>query len=286
MGNKRRKQIPRTNEKDIYEIYMDNIDKHPLLSYEQEKEYAKRIQQGDKKAVEELIESNLKLVVKIARKFNSKFPLDLIQEGNLGLIRAVESYDGSVRFSTYAGYWIKQRIFKALGKSRLIKIPFRWEREIQHIKNEKYNLIKSGEKPTLENLSKKTYLNENHILNILTSSRDLLELDKSKKETTSNIENRVPYTDISDRRFSADKIALDNDKNNQINLLLRRILTSREAKVIKLRYGLNNHKKHTFKQIADEIGVSRQRAGQLKIKAIKKLGNSQCKRILKDYLYK
>ncbi|GIW80091.1 MAG: hypothetical protein KatS3mg105_1898 [Gemmatales bacterium] len=258
------------------ETYLREINETPLLSAEEEKELARRIEAGDAEARDRMVRANLRLVVNIARGYTGKGLAlqDLIEEGNLGLLRAVEGFDPSMntRFSTYASYWIKQSIKRALvNTAKTIRIPAymvellaKWRRATSQLQDE------LGRQPTHEEIAKALGLPKKK-LNII------------KKAI--RIYNSVPQTEQIEAGWSLDEMLMDaqskspdnemvaaDDLNHVLQLLDK--MDEREATVLRLRFGLNEEEPKTLKQIGEQLGLTRERVRQIEHEALAKLSES------------
>ena len=253
---------------------MQEIHQIPLLSPEQEIYLAKKIEEGDSKAKEKLITSNLRLVASIARKYIGKSSLaylDLIQEGNLGLIRAIDRYDyrKGYKFSTYATYWIRQAITRAIAdQSRTIRTPVHVVEALSKISKAKSNLYqKLNRKPTLEELAEETGLDKEKIITYTKASKNPLSLDKPLSE-----DEDADMTDIipDNNTVNPETAVLDSALTDSVKEILS-TLSEREKRVIELRYGLDDGINHTLEDIGAQIGVTRERARQIEAAAMRKL---------------
>ena len=255
------------------EIYLREINETPLLNAQDERDLAKRIAQGDARARDHMVRANLRLVVNIARGYTGKGLTlqDLIEEGNLGLLRAVEGFDPEVgtRFSTYASYWIKQSIKRALiNSAKTIRIPAymvellsKWRRANARLKEE------LGRTPTAEEIAR------------------ILGLPKKKLpiiKKAIHVYTSPPQTDQADSGWSLAEIVMDDRVRNPEEELLETDalrtalellaeLDERESTVLKMRFGLENLETHTLKEIGEELGLTRERVRQIETEALAKL---------------
>lgn len=269
-------------EEDTIKLYLQEINKTSLLDFEDELELSKRINKGDKSALEALIKANLRLVVKIAKHFVSKeYPLmDIIQDGNLGLIKAAEKYDYNkyVRFSTYAAWWIKQSIIRSLSiKKRMIRIPHRKEEKLRQIKKVWHNLYQKLRRvPKIEEISDFMGLDVEEIENLIAVGN-----------TVVSFENNISSDDfpliniIEDNSYSPDQIVM-NEKLKEETLNILNSLIPKEKMVLLCRFGFVSEKKYTLKTMGDYFGISAETVRQIEIKALKKLREKYG--YLKDYL--
>ena len=274
---------------DNVKIYLKSIGKVPLLKTEQEKEIAKRIQAGDQDAKDELIEANLRLVVAIAKKYvgRSLQFLDLIQEGNLGLVKAVDKFDYTkgFKFSTYATWWIRQAITRAIAdQARTIRIPVHMVETINKLTRVQRQLVQELDRePTAEEIAER-------LGNI--SAEKVREIQKISMEPVS-METPIGEEDDSHLGdFIEDKHALSPDEyatnellKDEINNVLM-MLTERERKVIQLRFGLIDGRARTLEEVGKVFGVTRERIRQIEAKALRKLKHPTKSKRLKDFVDK
>jgi RNA polymerase primary sigma factor len=260
-------------EKSGLNLYLSRIRNDRLLTAEEEKLLSRRILQGDTWAREKLIKANLRLVVRIARGYLTPDMelLDLIQEGNVGLIKAAEKFDFSknVRFSTYASFWIKQSIARALSnKSRLIKLPHRKEESLRKISKATQKLSKvMGRMPEIEELADETLLREEEIKKLLRLPDRILSIDAAEES------NHMPLRNIlTDSNYDPDYIVMRNYLREKTREMLT-ILSENERNVLLLRYSFINGRKYTLKDIGVKLGISPETVRQIEIKALKKIRN-------------
>ena len=251
--------------------YMNDVIKYKLLTPEEEKELSHKVLRGDEMARQRLINSNLKLVIKIAFAYrNQGMPImDLIQEGNLGLIRAVEKFDGSrdVRFCTYASWWIKQAVTRALvNKKRTIRLPHRKEeaiRKIQTVIDEYQSEFMTT--PSISEIAEETGLNEETVVGLLDISSQTISLDCEINENNSTLMDV-----IEDRRSIPEEELIKKNIIEDTEKFLS-TLKDREKSVIKYRYSLHNGEKYTLKEVSQVMGISPETVRQIEIRAINKL---------------
>ena len=251
--------------------YMNDVVKYKLLTQDEEKELSQRVLRGDDMARQRLINSNLKLVIKIAFAYrNQGMPImDLIQEGNLGLIRAVEKFDGSrdVRFCTYASWWIKQAVTRALvNKKRTIRLPHRKEEAIRKIQSviDDYQ-CEFMTTPSISEIAEETGLNEETIVGLLDISGHTVSLDCEINENNSTLMDV-----IEDRRSIPEEELIKKNIIEDTEKFLS-TLKDREKSVIKYRYSLHNGEKFTLKEVSQVMGISPETVRQIEIRAINKL---------------
>jgi RNA polymerase primary sigma factor len=258
---------------DVLRTYFDQIKSFPLLTFEEELELSKHIQKGDIAARQKLVESNLKLVITIAKAYVvSDVPLiDLIQEGNMGLIHAAEKYDHkkNVRFSTYANWWIKQAISRSLAKKRrAIRLPQRKEDLLRKIQRADHQLRqKLMRNPSSEEIGAEIGISSyevNTILN-LTSNMLSLEMDSSPNvDSVSIVDLYEDYTYNPERELIKQSVL--DDTIRHVNRL-----KERERRILTYRFQLNNEERYTLKKIGDKMGISPETVRQIEIKALKKM---------------
>jgi len=266
-------------------FYLFNIRSGSLLTADEEKNLSRRILHGDHAAREHLINSNLRLVVKIAKGYlsNDMELLDLIQEGNLGLIKAAEKYDfrKNVRFSTYASFWIKQSIARALSnKSRMIRLPHRKEEKLRKINKATQRLAKDhGRKPDTVELSEETNIQEEEVKAILKLPDRVLSIESSDEK-----DNFCLINVVEDPKYNPDYIVMRNYLRKKTKEMLI-ILTEQERKVLLFRYSFINGRKYTLKDVGSKLSVSPETVRQIEIRALKKIREhfSHFKDFLLDY---
>ena len=271
---------------DSIQMYLREIGKVPLLTSEEEIQLAKRIERGDKEAKKKLIETNLRLVVAIAKRFTGKSLslLDLIQEGNIGLFRAVEKFDyrKGYKFSTYATWWIRQAITRALAdQSRTIRIPVHMVETINKFKQIERRLIQDlGREPLPEEIAAE--MGEpvekiNHIINI---AQDTISIETSvgDDDEDSTLEDFIEdVKTVTPDRVAALQLLKDYVKDVISDL------TPREQKILSMRFGLSDGVSHTLEEVGKEFDVTRERIRQIEAKALEKIGKHELIRKLRDY---
>lgn len=272
---------------DSVKLYLKEIGKIPLLNREEELEIAKKVSQGDEKAKQILVESNLRLVVSIARKYTKKgMPmLDLVQEGTIGLIRAVEKFDYTkgFKFSTYASWWIRQGITRAIAdQSRTIRVPVHMVEKINRLSVISLNLSKElGREPRPEEIAQKMEIPLEKVVQVINIS----QRPQSIESTIGQEENTELEEIIADKNaLSPEEIVTASLLKDQIEELLE-TLTEREKGVLELRYGLNGGEKRTLEEVGREFNVTRERARQIEKMALRKLAQPSRAIKLLDYYY-
>lgn len=269
---------------DGVKAYLKSIGNHPRLNFEQEKELSARAIKGDQDAINELVSCNLLLVVPIAKRYyGCGLPLlDLIQEGNLGLITAAKKYDGTKgwRFSTYATYWIRQSISRALGdQSRTIRIPANMVELLGKVRKASNELtIKLKRQPSDEEIAK--YLDEDldKIQTVLDVSQAVSSLDLSVDEDGETSVGDL----VADDRVESGYANLVKEANKQIVDDVLSTLPAREAEILRMRFGINHEKAMTLEEVGGHYGITKERIRQIENKAIRKLRHPARARMLKE----
>lgn len=258
---------------DGVKAYLKSIGNHPRLNFDQEKELSEKALQGDQTAINTLVECNLLLVVSVAKKYyGCGLPLlDLIQEGNLGLIKAAEKYDGSkgFRFSTYATYWIRQAISRALGdQSRTIRIPANMVELLSKVKKASAELTHIlNRQPTDEEIAKHIGANLDKVQTVMDITQAVSSLDVAVDD-----EGETSIGDlIADSHAENPFNNLAKEANRQIIESVFETLSNREAEVLRLRFGIGADKPMTLEEVGTHFGVTRERIRQIENKAIRKL---------------
>jgi len=268
---------------DCLKTYFEQIKDTPLLSFEQELDLSKKIQKGDEKALNKLIESNLRLVVKIAMEY--QIPeialLDLIQEGNMGLIKAATKYDyhRKVRFSTYASWWIKQTIMRALSnKKRIIRLPHRKEEKLRKI-NIMYSTLyqKLMRKPTIEDVGKELNMSTNEVKKLINIVNRTVSFDKETCEDSLSLHE--VYEDYS---YDPDRVFMKKYLKEETMKFLEK-LREKEKQILLYRFSFFGGRKYTLKNISEKLGISPETVRQIEIKALRKL--KKVAGALKEYSY-
>ena len=262
----------KTHDQDLLQIYYDQIKSYPLLSIEEEIELARRVRQGDQDALHKLIKANLRLVVKIARPYIARdVPfLDLIQEGNMGLMHAAGKFDykKNVRYCTYAGWWIRQYIVRYLtNKRRIVRLPHRKEEILRRIQRTYHTLSQTlMHQPRSEDIAGELGISVRDIDFIINMSSGPLplELEAGKDDSTAIIEIHEDYT------YSPERNMLKQYYRDGARRFLDR-LKDREKQVLSYRYQLENDEPYTLKEIGDKMELSTETVRQIEIKALAKI---------------
>ena len=271
---------------DPVRMYLREIGKIPLLSYDKELELAKRILEGDEEAKQELAEANLRLVVSIAKKYVGRgmLFLDLIQEGNMGLIKAVEKFDYTkgFKFSTYATWWIRQAITRAIAdQARTIRIPVHMVETINRlIRTSRHLLQQLGREPTPEEITKEMDMSVEKVMEIQKIAQDPVSLETPiGEEDDSHLGDFIQDEDSPAPQDAASYTLL----REQLEEVMK-TLTPREAKVLRLRFGLDDGKARTLEEVGKEFDVTRERIRQIEAKALRKLRHPSRSKKLRDYM--
>ena len=266
-------------------MYLREIGQIPLLSFDEETEYAKKVLEGDEEAKQKLIEANLRLVVSIAKKHTNRGlkMLDLIQEGNIGLMKAVEKfeYEKGFKFSTYATWWIRQAITRAIAdQGRTIRIPVHMIETINKIKKESRIILQeTGKEPTAEELSKKLELPVDKVKNILEMNQDPISLETPVgSEEDSELGDFVEDDKFLNPYDATTRVLL----KEQLDEILK-TLNEREEMVLRYRYGLDDGSQKTLEEVGKIFNVTRERIRQIEVKALRKLRHPSRRKKLEDY---
>lgn len=271
---------------DSVKSFLKDIGKIPLLSAEEEIKLAERMRNGDETAKNRLIEANLRLVVSIAKKYvrrGMQF-LDLIQEGNMGLIKAVEKFDYTkgFKFSTYATWWVRQAITRAIAdQARTIRIPVHMVETITRVKKAQSQLLhENGCEPNEEEIAEFLGMSVEKVREIIRIAQDPVSLETPiGEEEDSHLGDFIPDEDA--------PAPADEAFNSMLKQTIGEVLdtlSEREKRVIILRYGLIDGRQRTLEEVGEEFQVTRERIRQIESKALRKLRHPKCSRKLKDYL--
>ena len=271
---------------DPVRMYLKEIGKVPLLSSEQEIELAKKMELGDEEAKQMLAEANLRLVVSIAKRYVGRGMqfLDLIQEGNLGLIKAVEKFDyrKGYKFSTYATWWIRQAITRAIAdQARTIRIPVHMVETINRLVRTQRQLLQSlGREPSAEEVAKAMELPVDRVREIMKISQDPVSLETPIGEEEDSHLGDFIQDDHVEVPVDAATFTLLHEQLMEV----LDTLTDREQKVLRLRFGLDDGRPRTLEEVGKEFNVTRERIRQIEAKALRKLRHPSRSKKLKDYL--
>ena len=271
---------------DPVKVYLKEIGRVQLLSPEEEVELAKRMAEGDQTARQRLAESNLRLVVSIAKRYVGRGMhfLDLIQEGNLGLIKAVEKFDYTkgFKFSTYATWWIRQAITRSIAdQARTIRIPVHMVETINKVKKVSAQLLhENGREPTVEEIAEAMSITEDKVREILRVAQEPVSLETPiGEEEDSHLGDFIPDEDAQVPAEAAYQSLL----KEQLTEVLA-TLTPREEKVLRLRFGLEDGRPRTLEEVGKEFAVTRERIRQIEAKALRKLRHPTRSKRLRDFL--
>ena len=274
---------------DSVRLYLREIGKIPLLNAEEEMELAHRVIQGDKKAKDKMAEANMRLVVSIAKRYSGRGLdfLDLIQEGNTGLLRAVEKFDPDkgFKFSTYATWWIRQAITRAIAdQARTIRIPVHMVETINKLLRTQRRMTQElNREPTIEELSKELDMEPEKIEYVMKIKQDISSLDagvgRDGDEEDSVLGDFIEDEDT----VSPEESATNQLLKEQVNDVLSS-LSDREQKIVRMRFGLDNGKSHTLEEVGQEFAVTRERIRQIEAKALAKLLKHKDAKKLYEYL--
>ena len=271
---------------DPVRMYLKEIGKIPLLDSEQEMYLAERIVLGDKKAKDQLVEANLRLVVSIAKRHVGKgmYFLDLIQEGNLGLMKAVEKFDyhKGFKFSTYATWWIRQAITRAIAdQARTIRIPVHMVETIHKVSRTARQLLQElGREPTTEEIAEKIGMSSEKVREIMKIAQDPVSLETPIGEEEDS--HLGDFVEDNDSPAPADTAFYSLLREQLCSVL--RTLTPREEQVLKLRFGLEDGRARTLEEVGKEFNITRERIRQIEAKALRKLRHPSRSKLLRDYL--
>lgn len=274
---------------DSVRLYLREIGKIPLLSAEEELELAQRVVAGDKRAKDKMAEANMRLVVSIAKRYSGRGLdfLDLIQEGNTGLLRAVEKFDPDkgFKFSTYATWWIRQAITRAIAdQARTIRIPVHMVETINKLLRTQRRMTQElNREPTIEELAKELEMEPDKVEYVMKIKQDITSLDagvgRDGDDEDSYLKDFIEDEDSATPEESASSQLL----KEQVQSILSS-LSDREQKIIKMRFGLENGKSHTLEEVGQEFAVTRERIRQIEAKALAKLRKHKDSKKLHEYL--
>ena len=274
---------------DSVRLYLREIGKIPLLNSEEEYNLAQKVVSGDKKAKDKMVESNMRLVVSIAKRYSGRGLdfLDLIQEGNTGLLRAVEKFDPDkgFKFSTYATWWIRQAITRAIAdQARTIRIPVHMVETINKLLRTQRRMTQElNREPTIEELSKELEMEPEKIEYVIKIKQDISSLDASVGRDGEDEDSALGDFIEDEERITPEESASNQLLKEQIQSILSS-LSEREQRIIKMRFGLGNGKSHTLEEVGQEFAVTRERIRQIEAKALGKLRKHKDTKKLHEYL--
>ena len=274
---------------DSVRLYLREIGKIPLLSAEEEMELAQRVLQGDKKAKDKMAEANMRLVVSIAKRYSGRGLdfLDLIQEGNTGLLRAVEKFDPDkgFKFSTYATWWIRQAITRAIAdQARTIRIPVHMVETINKLLRTQRRMTQElNREPTIDELAKELEMEPDKIEYVMKIKQDISSLDAGVGRDGDEEDSVLGDFIEDEETVSPEESATNQLLKEQVQEILSS-LSDREQKIVRMRFGLDNGKNHTLEEVGQEFAVTRERIRQIEAKALAKLRKHKDARKLYEYL--
>jgi RNA polymerase primary sigma factor len=277
----------RSSDENILSIYLKEINKVPLLTREEEQDYARRAADGETIAKNKLIQANLRFVVNVAKKYqNQGLPLaDLISEGNIGLMNAIERFDVSkgYHFISYAVWWIRQAILKAIcEKSRMIRLPLNRANELVQIEKMRKEL-QSGSKgdPEIHEIAKALDMREEHVADLINISRDMVSLDTPIYDEK---DSSILSDFVEDKGQKApEESVIDRSLQEDINTVLN-TLSGKEADIIQYRFGLNGKRPMSLKEIGNRYKLTKERIRQIEKKALKRLQHPSRSHALRSYI--
>jgi RNA polymerase primary sigma factor len=274
---------------DSVRLYLREIGKIPLLSADEELALAQRVIQGDKKAKDKMAEANMRLVVSIAKRYSGRGLdfLDLIQEGNTGLLRAVEKFDPDkgFKFSTYATWWIRQAITRAIAdQARVIRIPVHMVETINKLLRTQRRMTQElNREPSIEELAKELEMEPDKVEYVIKIKQDIQSLDagvgRDGEDEDSVLQDFIEDEDSATPEESATSQLLKEQVRDVLSSL-----SDREQKIVRMRFGLDNGKSHTLEEVGQEFAVTRERIRQIEAKALAKLRKHKDAKKLHEYL--
>jgi RNA polymerase primary sigma factor len=276
-----------TSDENILTIYLKEINRIPLLTREEEVDLATRARDGEQLAKDKLVQANLRFVVNVAKKYqNQGLPLvDLISEGNIGLLNAIERFDvdKGFHFISYAVWWIRQAILKAIcEKSRMIRLPLNRANELVQIEKVRKSISGNfGETEEMKEIARSLNMSEEHVTDLVNISREHVSLDTPVyREKDSSV-----LSDFVEDTVNAlpEDVVMHASLKEEINSILE-TLTDKEAEIIQFRFGLNGHAPMSLKEIGDRYNLTKERIRQIEKKAIKRLQHPTRSRYLESYV--
>lgn len=274
---------------DSVRLYLREIGKIPLLTPEEEADLAQRIVKGDKKAKDKMVESNMRLVVSIAKRYGGRGLdfLDLIQEGNTGLLRAVEKFDPEkgFKFSTYATWWVRQAITRAIAdQARTIRIPVHMVETINKVLRTTRKLTTDlNREPTIEEIAAELHMEPDKVDYVMRIKQDIASLDASVGRDGDDEDSVLGDFVEDEERISPEDSAANQILKEQLSEIIS-TLTDREQKIIRLRFGIGGGRPHTLEEVGAEFDVTRERIRQIEAKALSKLRKNKDTKKLHEYL--
>lgn len=274
---------------DSVRLYLREIGKIPLLTAEEEMELAQRVLLGDKKAKDKMAEANMRLVVSIAKRYSGRGLdfLDLIQEGNTGLLRAVEKFDPDkgFKFSTYATWWIRQAITRAIAdQARTIRIPVHMVETINKLLRTQRRMTQElNREPTIDELAKELDMEPEKIEYVIKIKQDISSLDAGVGRDGDDEDSVLGDFIVDEDTASPEESAANQLLKERVQEVLS-TLSDREQKIVRMRFGLDNGKNHTLEEVGQKFAVTRERIRQIEAKALAKLRKHKDARKLYEYL--
>ncbi len=274
---------------DSVRLYLREIGKIPLLSQDEEQELAQKVVEGDKKAKDKMVEANMRLVVSIAKRYSGRGLdlLDLIQEGNTGLLRAVEKFDPEkgFKFSTYATWWIRQAITRAIAdQARTIRIPVHMVETINKVLRTTRKLTQElNREPTTEEIAKELDMEADKIEYVMRIKQDIASLDASVGRDGDDEDSVLGDFVEDEERASPEDSAATQILKEQLAAIIS-TLSEREQKIVRMRFGIGGERSHTLEEVGAEFSVTRERIRQIEAKALSKLRKHKDTKKLHEYL--
>lgn len=282
------KKTKAIDNENVLAIYLKEINTIPLLSREDEEKYARLAAKGDKYSRDMLVKSNLRFVVNIAKKYKNHGIdlLDLINEGNIGLLNAIEKYDVDRKFHfiSYAVWWIRQAILKAIGeKSRMIRLPLNRVGEVVQIERVKKEYLSvSGTEPEIKDIASHLSLSEEHIKEMISISREHISLESPVASFDKNSSTMGDYIEDTMHK-QPEEYLIDKSLKEDISKLLS-TLSFKEADIIEQRFGLNGESPQSLKEIGDKYNLTKERIRQIEKKALERLQHASRSQYLEAYM--